>query len=83
MQFNMTEAKAQLSKLGELAWQGEEVVITKAGKPYLLLKPFREDLTPRKPGAWKGKVWRAPDFDDNREIIEMFENSKILPGGDV
>ncbi len=65
MQFNMTEAKAQLSKLGELAWQGEEVVIAKAGKPYLLLKPFRENLTPRKLGAWKGKVKMGTDFDDD------------------
>ena len=32
MQMNMHEAKSQLSKLGELAWQGEEVVIAKGGK---------------------------------------------------
>ena len=55
MQFNMTEAKAQLSKLGELAWQGEEVVIAKAGRPYLLLKPFREDLTPASRARGKGR----------------------------
>ena len=79
MQFNMTEAKAQLSKLGELAWQGEEVVIAKAGKPYLLLKPFREDMTPRKPGAWKGKVRIGPEFDDDQDIIDSFYNSKIFP----
>ena len=83
MQVNMHEAKSQLSKLGELAWNGEEVVIAKAGKPYLHLIPYKRDLRPREPGAWKGKVWRAPDFDDNREVIEMFENSKIFPGGDV
>ena len=71
MQFNMTEAKAQLSKLGELAWQGEEVVIAKAGKPYLLLKPFRDDLTPRKPGAWKGKVKIVPDSDDDLTPREL------------
>ena len=79
MQFNMTEAKAQLSKLGELAWRGEEVVIAKAGKPYLLLMPFREYLTPRKPGAWKGKVRIGPEFDDDQDIIDSFYNSKIFP----
>ena len=33
MKVNMHEAKSQLSRLAELAWQGEEVVICKAGKP--------------------------------------------------
>ena len=42
MKVNMHEAKSQLSRLGELAWQGEEIVIAKAGKPYLDLVPHRE-----------------------------------------
>ena len=41
MQVNMHEAKTQLSRLGELVWQGEEVIIAKAGKPYLDLTPHR------------------------------------------
>ena len=64
MQVNMHEAKSQLSRLGELAWQGEEVVITKAGKPYLALSPYRSPTGKRKFGQWKGKVWIAPDFDE-------------------
>ena len=39
MKVNMHEAKSRLSKLGELAWQGEEIVIANAGKPYLDLLP--------------------------------------------
>ena len=64
MQVNMHEAKSQLSRLGELAWQGEEVVIAKAGKPYLNLVPYREEMKPRTPGSLKGKIWVAPDFDE-------------------
>ena len=79
MQVNMGEAKAQLSKLGELAWQGEEIVIAKAGKPYLRLTPFHQDHEPRKLGAWKGKVRMSPDFDDDEDIAESFYNSKIFP----
>ena len=79
MQVNMHEAKSQLSKLGELAWQGEEVVIAKAGTPYLLLTPFRSKTGVRPLGLWKGKVWVSPDFDDDEEIIELFENSTIFP----
>ena len=41
MQINMHEAKSQLSKLGESSLAGEEVVIAKAGMPYLDLLPHR------------------------------------------
>ncbi len=35
MKVNLPEAKSQLSRLAELAWQGEEVVICRAGKPWV------------------------------------------------
>ena len=44
--------------------------------------PYIEELAPRKFGAWKGKVWMAPDFDDDQEIIELFEGSELSPDGD-
>ena len=72
MQVNMHAAKTQLSRLGELAWQGERVVIAKAGKPYLDLVPHRG--SERKLGVLKGEIWIAPDFDETpEEIIEAFE----------
>ena len=75
MQVNMHEAKTQLSRLGELAWQGEEIVIAKAGKPYLDLVPHREPKTgDRKLGLLKGQIWTAPDFDETpAEVIDAFE----------
>ena len=73
-QFNMHEAKSQLSKLGELAWQGEKIVIAKAGKPYLELVPHREDRKPRQPGRLKGQIELAADFDDTPDdIAGLFE----------
>lgn len=73
MQVNMHEAKSQLSRLGELAWKGEAIVIAKAGKPYLDLVPHRA-RTPRKLGLLKGRIWIAPDFDETpMEVIEAFE----------
>ena len=72
MQVNMHAAKTQLSRLGELAWQGEKIVIAKAGKPYLDLVPHREPE--RKLGALKGKIRIAPDFDETpQEVIDAFE----------
>ena len=41
-QINMHEAKSRLSELGELVWQGERVIIAKAGKPYLDLLPYKD-----------------------------------------
>lgn len=51
-------------------------------KSLVEIVPYKEELAPRKFGAWKGKVWMAPDFDDDQEIIELFEGSKIYPDGD-
>ena len=73
MQVNMHEAKSQLSRLGELAWKGEEIVIAKAGKPYLDLVPHRP-RSRRTLGLLKGRIWIAPDFDETPpEVIEAFE----------
>ncbi|MCY3729499.1 MAG: hypothetical protein OXF97_10960 [Nitrospira sp.] len=83
MKVNMHEAKSQLSKLGKLAWEGEEIVIAKAGEPYLRLEPYRKSKTKRKSGVLKGQIWIAPDFDETpQEVIDSFWNSKIFPDED-
>ncbi len=80
MKVNMHEAKSQLSRLGKLAWEGEEIVIAKAGEPYLRLEPFRERLEKRKLGGLEGQIWIAPDFDETpQEVIDSFYNSKLFP----
>jgi len=76
MQVNMHEAKRQLSALAEKAWQGEEVVISKAGKPYLDILPHREDRIQRKPGRFKGQIRIADDFNQTPEsLIDAFEGN--------
>lgn len=73
MQVNMHEAKSQLSKLAEQAWAGEDVVIAKAGKPYLDLVPHRQSYQPREPGGYEGQIDIADDFDQTPpEIIAAF-----------
>ena len=80
MKVNMHEAKSQLSRLAKAAWEGEDVVIAKAGEPYLRLVPYRESKPRRKLGALEGRIWMAPDFDDTPpDVIEAFWNSKIFP----
>ena len=80
LKVNMHEAKSQLSRLGKLAWEGEEVVIAKAGEPYLRLEPYRDRLEERQLGGLEGKIWMSPDFDDpDEELMDLIENAKIYP----
>jgi prevent-host-death family protein len=60
---NIHEAKTQFSKLIEAVTQGEEIVIAKAGKPAAMLVPVRRQSPVRTPGAMKGKIHIAADFD--------------------
>lgn len=83
MKVNMHQAKSQLSRLGKLAWEGEEVVIARAGDPWLRLTPYHERGEERKLGGLEGKIWMSPDFDEeDEELIEAIENSKIFPDAD-
>lgn len=60
---NIHDAKTQFSKLIEAVAHGEEIIIAKAGKPAAKLVPIQPQKTVRKPGALKGKMKIADDFD--------------------
>lgn len=61
---NISEAKAQLSALVEKVMAGQEVVIGKAGKPVAKLVRYDQSEKQRRPGALKGKIKIAADFDE-------------------
>lgn len=65
---NVHEAKTHLSRLLEAVERGEDVVIARAGKPVARLVPARLNGT-RRPGAWKGRVVIADDFNDTSEDL--------------
>lgn len=56
-------AKSQFSELIEAVTQGEEILIARAGKPVAMLVPLPSQKTVRQPGAMKGKIKIAADFD--------------------
>lgn len=73
---NMSEAKANLSKLVEQALRGDEVIIARAGRPLVRLLPVSPDDSPRdlSRGFWEGRVRVADDFDDlSDEFLRAFE----------
>ncbi len=61
---SISEAKANLSALIERTRAGEEIIIGKAGKPVAVLSPYTPDRQPRTPGALKGQIRIADDFDE-------------------
>lgn len=66
---NISEAKAQLSALIEKVLAGEDVIIGKAGKPVARLVPYETRKESRRPGALRGKIKIADDFDALPEDI--------------
>ena len=74
---NIQEAKTHLSRLVEEAVAGEEIIIAKAGRPYVKLVPCLPERAPRELGGWEGKVWVADDFDEpSEEIEQLFESDE-------
>jgi prevent-host-death family protein len=61
--INIHDAKTQFSKLVEAVSRGDEIVIARAGKPAARLVPIYAKKTVRQPGALKGKLKIADDFD--------------------
>ena len=78
------QARAKLSRLIERALSGEEIVITRRGKPVVRLLPVEQPAPRRKPGALKGLFEvRASFFEPlPDDLIEAFCNSSIEPQQD-
>ncbi len=72
MMVNISEAKAKLSKLIELAYYGETVIIAKNNLPLVDLVPHKIEK-PRVLGLLKGSFKVPDDFDsESPEIEQMF-----------
>lgn len=72
---NIYEAKTKLSKLVDVAAEGEDVVIARNGKPVARLTALKPEKHPLKLGLLNGKGWIADDFDGPlpEEILAAFE----------
>jgi prevent-host-death family protein len=73
---NIQSAKTHLSRLVEEAVAGEEIILAKAGKPLVRLTPVRPGVAQRRPGAWKGRVKMARDFNaEDDAVTALFEGT--------
>lgn len=80
-QVNVYEAKSRLSQLLTQVEAGEEIVIARNGAPVARLVSVRRDRGARTPGAWRGIVWMADDFDQpDDELTALMEDGPMFPG---
>jgi prevent-host-death family protein len=80
MEVNVYAAKTHLSRLIDQVNAGEEIVITRHGRPVACLVPV-ETAKPRKLGLLKGEgYWIADDFDAPLpdDLLDLFEG-KVTP----
>jgi prevent-host-death family protein len=81
-QVNIFEAKTQFSKLVEMAENGQDVVIARAGKPVARLTQLESvKKRPIRFGGLKGKIWIADDFDAPLppDVLAEFQDGPIWP----
>jgi len=72
---SLYEAKTHLSSLVERAASGDEIVITKSGKPRARLVPLEDTRAQRTPGRGKGAWHVSDDFDAPLpdDLLDAFE----------
>jgi prevent-host-death family protein len=75
MEVNIYAAKTHLARLIDQVNAGEEVVITRHGRPVARLVPAEVAKPKRKLGTLKGKIWMSDDFDAPlpEEMLKLFE----------
>ena len=73
--MSLYEAKTRLSHLVDRALRGDEVVITRHGRPVARLVPAARARKPRRLGSLRGKIRVADDFDAplTDDLLALFE----------
>ena len=66
------EAKTHFSRLVARAESGEEIVVRRGATPVAKIVAYHAPTTPRRPGALKGQITLAEDFDDTPEGFDDY-----------
>ncbi len=75
-QFNIHDAKTNLSRIIERVEQGEEVVISRAGTPVAKVVPLSRRVNRTGRGSLRGRVELSPEWDSletNADIARDFD----------
>jgi prevent-host-death family protein len=74
-QFNIHEAKTQLSRIIDRVEHGEEVIISRAGRPVAKVVPLPTSVRRAGRGSLAGRIHRTDDWDSaetNEDIARDF-----------
>ncbi len=76
--INISKPKLIFLNGSDSTMRGEEFIIAKAGKPVARLIPIEPEKPVRRPGALKGKIKIADDFDAPlpADLLDAFEDAK-------
>lgn len=78
-QFNIHDAKTNLSRIIERVERGEEVIISRAGRPVAKLVPLTRKVHRLGRGSLHGRLVMAADWDSpsiNKIVADEFESSR-------
>ena len=64
-QFNIHDAKTNLSRIIERVEHGEEIIISRAGRPVAKVVPLAGRVQRSGRGSLRGKLVLAPDWDSD------------------
>ena len=64
-QFNIHDAKTNLSRIIERVEHGEEIVISRAGNPVAKVVPLSRRVDRKGRGSLRGRLVTAPDWDSD------------------
>lgn len=62
--LNLTEAKARFSEVVDRASQGEEIIVTRMGRPVAKISRYEPATSNRRLGLFEGRIHLADDFDE-------------------
>ncbi|MBP2705990.1 type II toxin-antitoxin system Phd/YefM family antitoxin [Microbispora sp. RL4-1S] len=78
-QYNIHEAKTNLSRIIDRVEHGEEIVISRAGRPVAKVIPFPARAGRRGRGSLKGKLRMADDWDSPEVNDAIARDFGLLP----
>lgn len=62
--YNLTDAKARFSEVVDRVAEGDEVIVTRMGKPVARIVAYEPGQAQKRLGLLEGRLRVAEDFDD-------------------
>ncbi|MFI6167695.1 type II toxin-antitoxin system Phd/YefM family antitoxin [Nocardia sp. NPDC051052] len=78
-QFNIHEAKTNLSRIIERVERGEEIVISRAGRPVAKVVPLSRSANRTGRGSLGGRLVLAPDWDSDETNAQIAGDFGMVP----